>query len=121
MWGWYCSTNCIEGSGGKSSTLFGIVLLFFEDGEDDDEDEEEEEDDEEEKVEDEEEDVLEGEHANDAATSPLIVLSLFLDDAATPSIRVTEENNDDDLDTNGRGMSITPTSALSITEYEQFS
>jgi hypothetical protein len=106
--------------------LLGMVLLFFDDGEDEEEeeeDDEEEEDEEDEKVEDEkeedeEEDVLEGEQANDAATSPLIVLSLFLDDAATPSIRVTEENNDEDLETNGLGMSITPTSALSNTEFE---
>lgn len=103
-----------------------MILLFFDDGEDDEEEqdeEEEEEDDEDEKEEDEKEevDVLEGEQAKDAATSPLIVLSLFLDDAATPSIRVTEENNDEDLETNGLCMSITPTSALSNTEYEQFS
>ena len=108
--------------------LVGIVLLFFEDGgdkdEDDDEDEEDvdEDDDEDEEYDgDEEEDLLGGEQANDAATNPLIALSLFLDDAATPSIRVTEENNDEDLETIGLGMSITPTSALSNTEYEKLS
>jgi hypothetical protein len=95
-------------------------LLFFDDGEDEDDEEEDEdeEDEEDEKEEEEEEDVLELEQANDAATNPLIVLSLFLDDAATPSIRVTEENNDEDLETKGLGMSITPTSALSNTEFE---
>jgi hypothetical protein len=97
--------------------LLGMVLLFFDDEDEEDEQEEEVED---EKEEDEEEDVLEGQPTNDAATNPLIVLSLFLDDAATPSIRVTEENNDDDRETNGLGISIIPTSALSNTVYEYF-
>lgn len=104
---------------GKFSMLLGIILLFFEDGEDDEEeDDEEDAEDEKEEEEEDDEDFLDGEQANDAATNPLIVLSLFLDDAATPSMRVTEENKDEDRETNGLGMSITPTSALSNTEFE---
>ena len=120
MWGWYCSTNCIEGSKGMFSTIFegmfstifGDTLFFLDD--DDEGDKEEEEDEEEEEEEKEEE-------SKDAAINPLIVLSRFLEEAATPSIRVTEENNDLDRETIGLGISLDPTSSFPNAEFKLFS
>ena len=97
---------------GMFSTIFGDTLFFLDD--DDEGDKEEEEDEEEEEEEEEEE-------SKDAAINPLIVLSRFLEEAATPSIRVTEENNDLDRETIGLGISPDPTSSFPNAKFELFS
>lgn len=98
---------------GIISIIFGDTLFFFDGDKEEEEDEADEEEEEEEEVEEEEE-------SKDAAINPLIVLSRFLDEAATPSIRVTEENNDLVREIIGLGISLDPTSSIFNTEFELF-